>query len=120
MDDPSDATADLDMDGLTNVEEFQLGTNPTVIDSDGDKRPDGLEDANQNGVLDPGESDPTKKDTDGDGIDDLIESAFGTDFADVQSFPDPSASAVGQCLILDDFENGNVATGNVGENGGVQ
>lgn len=119
-DDPSDATADLDMDGLTNVEEFQLGTNPTAVDSDGDKRPDGLEDANQNGVLDPDESDPTKKDTDGDGIDDLIESAFGTDFTDVQSFPDPSASAVVQCLILDDFENGNVATGNVGENGGVQ
>lgn len=120
-DDPNDANIDgPDGDGLTNLQEFNLGTDPTKADSDGDKRPDGVEDANQNGVVDASESDPTKRDTDNDGIDDLIENAFGTDFNDVNDFPRPAPNQAGQCLILDDFDNGNVATANVGDNGGVQ
>ncbi len=120
-DDPNDANIDgSDGDGLTNLEEFNLGTDPTSADSDGDKRPDGVEDANQNGVVDPGESDPANSDTDGDGIDDLAESAFGTDFNDSENFPQPSPLASGQCLILDEFDNGTVSTAVAGENGGVQ
>lgn len=34
--DDSDATADKDLDGLTNLQEYTLGTNPTNEDSDGD------------------------------------------------------------------------------------
>jgi hypothetical protein len=41
---PSGAViADLDHDGLTNVEEYQAGTDPTVADSDGDGFSDGEE-----------------------------------------------------------------------------
>lgn len=119
--DPNDANIDgPDGDGLTNLQEFNLGTDPTLADSDGDKRPDGTEDANQNGVVDPGESNPALSDTDSDGIDDLIESAFGTDFNDSGSFPSPAGPNSGECLILDEFENGNPATAVAGDNGGVQ
>lgn len=38
--DPSDATPDLDEDGLTNLEESGLGTNPRGKDTDGDGIPD--------------------------------------------------------------------------------
>ncbi|MBB5353607.1 hypothetical protein HNR46_003868 [Haloferula luteola] len=39
----ADAALDADEDGLTNLEEFQLGTDPTVADSDGDGVSDGDE-----------------------------------------------------------------------------
>ncbi|MBU1238557.1 MSCRAMM family adhesin SdrC [Myxococcota bacterium] len=48
-------------------------------DSDNDGLADGQEDLNHNGVVDPGESDPRKDDTDDDGVSDLIEMAAGTD-----------------------------------------
>ena len=38
--DASDATKDPDGDGLTNFQEYELGTNPLVTDSDGDNMPD--------------------------------------------------------------------------------
>jgi hypothetical protein len=44
-----------------------------VSDVDGDGIPDAIEDANQNGALDPGETDRFNPDTDGDGIPDGIE-----------------------------------------------
>lgn len=46
-------------------------------DSDQDGLADVEEDLNQNGALDPGESDPNLADTDGDGISDLIEARVG-------------------------------------------
>ncbi|MBI2345806.1 MAG: hypothetical protein HYV03_02760, partial [Deltaproteobacteria bacterium] len=42
-------------------------------DSDNDGLPDGAEDANHNGWLDPGETDPSVADTDGDGLGDYLE-----------------------------------------------
>lgn len=45
-DDLSDASLDADGDGMTNLEEFQNGTNPLLADTDGDGIPDGVEDAN--------------------------------------------------------------------------
>jgi len=56
-------------------------TDPLNPDTDGGGLPDGFEDANHNGVVDPGETDPsnsqaddaTVQDSDGDGIPDVIE-----------------------------------------------
>ncbi|YCM44226.1 sulfatase-like hydrolase/transferase [Verrucomicrobiaceae bacterium 227] len=117
--DASDASTDFDNDGISNLNEFKLGTNPTEKDSDGDKRPDGTEDANQNGIVEPNESNPAKRDSDGDNIDDLIEAAFETDFNDGASFPQPGPAGTAQCLIRDQFENGDIPTAVAGENGGV-
>ncbi len=50
-----------------------LQTDPLNPDTDGDGIPDGVEDANQNGRLDPGESDPLLADSDGDGLDDAVD-----------------------------------------------
>jgi len=41
--DPSDALVDLDGDGLTNLQEFLLGTDPRQADTDGDGAGDGQE-----------------------------------------------------------------------------
>ena len=58
----ADAAADTDGDGLTNLQEFQAGTNFQVADTDGDGLNDGPElTAHTN---------PFKADTDGDGLSD--------------------------------------------------
>lgn len=69
---------DLDADGIPDTIEDrnQNGlrdsgeTDPLNPDSDGDGLPDGLEDRNANGRTDPGETDPRVGDTDGDGVPD--------------------------------------------------
>ncbi len=104
VNDPLDAILDDDGDGLTNGQEADNGTDPNDPDSDDDGLPDGaevdggtdpldpdtdddgildgVEDANQNGTLDPGETDPRNPDTDGGGIDDGTEVDNGTDPTD--------------------------------------
>lgn len=62
--------ADLDSDGLTNAKESELGTNPLSKDSDSDDLSDG-EEVNVYGT------DPTEYDTDGDGIGDGEEISIG-------------------------------------------
>ena len=85
---------DLDGDGLTDLEEFQRGTNPNHWDTDGDGLSDWDEvsihgtnptkkDTDGDGLSDWDEvsihgTNPTKKDTDGDGLDDNVELALGT------------------------------------------
>jgi hypothetical protein len=72
---------DWDADGMSDeVEVLQAGTDPTDMDTDNDGLCDGhkpplcaSEDANNNGVVDPGETDPTNPDTDGDGLSDGLE-----------------------------------------------
>ncbi|MFO0692403.1 MAG: hypothetical protein U0230_02500 [Polyangiales bacterium] len=64
---------DTDRDGLPDGLEVDTGTDPAEGDSDGDGLPDGVEDANRDGLLDPGETDPRRRDTDGGGADDLLE-----------------------------------------------
>ncbi|MCP4847026.1 MAG: hypothetical protein GY899_03655, partial [Verrucomicrobiaceae bacterium] len=54
---------DAEPDGLTNSQEFNLGTNPTLADSDGDDLSDS-EEINQH------DTDPTLADSDDDGLDD--------------------------------------------------
>ena len=64
---------DSDGDGLYNSLENSSCTDTHDGDSDDDGIPDGLEDANHNGQVDSGETDPCKVDTDGDGIQDGTE-----------------------------------------------
>ena len=70
--DPMDDLLDSDNDGIQNVLEEVLGTNPYMSDTDSDWIPDGQEDADHDGVYEPGEgeTDPTNADTDGDGAED--------------------------------------------------
>jgi hypothetical protein len=60
-----EAAADTDGDGLTNLQEVQLGTNPRLADTDGDGLNDGAEVA--------AGTNPANGDTDGDGLDDRYE-----------------------------------------------
>ena len=57
---------DSDLDGLSNEEEKQLGTNPNNIDTDGD----GLTDYEEVSIY---HTNPLNADTDGDGFNDGIE-----------------------------------------------
>src|SRR5690606_24645767 len=75
----SDAGLDGDGDTLTNLQEFQRGTNPTLADTDGDGLSDAVE--TNTGVwasaTDTG-TDPLRADTDGDGLSDGVERNTGT------------------------------------------
>ncbi|MBU0677985.1 MAG: chitobiase/beta-hexosaminidase C-terminal domain-containing protein, partial [Verrucomicrobia bacterium] len=73
--DPTDAEADSDSDGLSNLEEYLLGTEIDDSDSDNDLMPDGWEIDNG---LDP-TSDDSAEDPDGDGLDNGDEYLEGTD-----------------------------------------
>lgn len=68
----NDSDEDFDLDGISNKEEKKLGTNPKLMDSDGD----GL---NDNEELLKYKTDPNKKDTDNDGLADLDEIKLGYD-----------------------------------------
>ncbi len=68
-----DSAEDLDGDGLTNLQEFLLGTRADAADSDGDGMPDGWEVRHGLDPTAPGAA----MDTDGDGIADLREYQLG-------------------------------------------
>lgn len=68
----SDADADCDGDGLSNIREFELGTKPFNPDTDND----GLTDGDEVNIYG---TDPLKYDTDDDGISDGDEIVLGTD-----------------------------------------
>jgi hypothetical protein len=74
-----DGNGDYDNDGLIDINEFKIGTNPSIKDTDSDGLSDGDEDANRNGSIDSGETDPTKADTDNDGMTDGWEIQYGLD-----------------------------------------
>lgn len=68
----TDDKEDPDEDGLNNLEEFRLGTNPLMRDTDGDNLEDGYE-------INISKTNPLVKDSDSDGIEDADEIKLGTD-----------------------------------------
>ena len=82
LNDPNDADLDFDQDGLTNKEEFDLGTSLFLNDTDGDGIDDAgegplgsnplLPDSDLDGWLDGNEINPTA-DSDGDGIINILD-----------------------------------------------
>lgn len=68
----NDAAEDLDGDGLSNLEEFNLGTDPSKVDTDND----GLSDFDEVHTY---LTSPILADTDGDHVNDGLEIAKGTD-----------------------------------------
>jgi len=76
------ADEDSDGDGLSNVKEIQIGTNPLISDTDGDGMPDGWEYENGLNPLDDTDAGPEiniKTDPDSDGLTNLQEYLNGTD-----------------------------------------
>jgi uncharacterized protein (DUF1800 family) len=61
---------DSDSDGLNDGTELFIGTDPTQVDTDGDTLSDGLEVRSHS-------TDPSVRDTDGDGLDDNVELGWG-------------------------------------------
>ncbi len=59
-----------------------LGTKQQELDNDGDGLINGVEDPNENGVVDPGETDPFNPDSDDDGLLDGVEDANGNGAVD--------------------------------------
>ena len=76
--DAADAAKDQDNDGLSNLQEFGKGTDPTNPDTDGDGLKDGVETGTGvwGGAANTG-TDPLKADTDGDGLKDGAETNTG-------------------------------------------
>jgi hypothetical protein len=68
-----DLAADQDGDGLSDALEGLGCTSGQDADSDDDGLADGLEDANRNGLVDAGETNPCFADSDGDGLSDGAE-----------------------------------------------
>ena len=89
--DPTDATKDPDNDGLTNLQEFAKGTDPSNPDTDGDGLKDGVE--TNTGIwvsaTDTG-TDPLKADTDGDGLNDGVETHTGVFVSASNTGTDPN------------------------------
>jgi hypothetical protein len=104
----ADAALDPDSDGLTNLQEYQKGTEPKNADTDGDGIKDGAETNTGRfiGVNDTG-SNPLLKDSDGDGVLDGAELVLGTSPADAKSTPFAPGGV--NLLALWEFNDATVA-----------
>jgi len=112
-----DSAGNGDSDGLSNLEEYELGTDPGDADSDGDGLSDGSE-VNTHGTLatefdtdrddrsdgdevnGPTVTDPLDADSDDDGVKDGVETANGTDPNNPGDFPilDGDSDGVGDLV----------------------
>ena len=104
---------DSDGDGLPDGLEHIIGTNAFDDDTDNDGLIDGVgsgEDLNKNGIVDPGDTDPTNTDTDGDGISDGIEKGLiepeGSDTDMTIFVPDADPSTTTEPCISDTDADG--------------
>ena len=81
---PDDAGEDtLDMDGLTNLQEFENGSDPTDADSDDDNLTDGDE-------VNITETDPADADSDDDNLTDDVETDTGVFMSETDTGTDPN------------------------------
>jgi hypothetical protein len=87
LNDPTLPFEDPDHDGLTNLQEFQLGTDPNNPDTDGDGLIDGDE-------VNKYHTNPLLPDTDGDEIPDGVEVQTGTDPLNPNSYDLKKATAI--------------------------
>jgi hypothetical protein len=88
---PGDASLDKDGDGLTNLEEFLLGTRPDVADTDGDGVSDGDEVHRINPLTGlPQPTNPLDPDTDHDGLPDGVETGTGVFICASDTGTDPT------------------------------
>ncbi len=90
---------DGDRDGIGTEREIELGYNPGDPDTDGDGLLDGVEDANADGVVDPGETGVLDADTDDDGLLDGFEDANANGVVDDDETDprDPDSDDDGLC-----------------------
>jgi len=72
----------LNLYGALSIVDTDLDGLPDTFDTDDDGLPDSIEDSNDNGVVDPGETDPLNPDTDGDGVLDGQEDSNGNGIVD--------------------------------------
>ena len=102
--DSSDASGDSDGDGLTNLEEYELNTDPQNVDSDSDGIPDSWE-IQYN--LDPTDSSDASLDPDGDGLSNLREYELGTDPHNSDSDGDGFSDGLEVLLGTDPLSSGD-------------
>jgi hypothetical protein len=114
------ADGNPDGDGLTNLEEFQRGTNPRNGDTDGDTLADEVEnetgewvDASNTGT------NPRLADTDGDGFNDNIENCSGIFNSPEDPGTDPNLADSDMDMLPDGWEVANMFDPNsdVGDDG---
>ncbi len=99
----NDSDDDLILDGL----EVDAGWNPLSKHTDSDGLEDGVEDANQNGLVDSGETDPNNDDSDSDGTDDGADAFALNNAADTDTDGDGKADDwLGSCNTYCQFSSG--------------
>jgi len=109
--DSSDASMDSDSDGLTNLQEYEAGSNPGNPDTDTDGLMDGAE-VNIYGT------DPTDADTDNDGLTDGAEvNTYGTDptDADTDTDNDGVPDSVDNCPFIENLNQEDTDGDSIGD-----
>ncbi|HAR67989.1 MAG TPA: hypothetical protein DCR55_17550, partial [Lentisphaeria bacterium] len=96
---------DNDLDGITNLNEYLAGLNPTLTDSDGNQIEDGEEDTDGDGIANIIEQNAGLRidlaDSDGDGLPDGKEMAFADPGAVYSGALEPLSPYVSRNLLLD-------------------